>query len=440
MRDMVARVLRVGAWAEVELNPGMEREARRALTLQPSGTEKLIAQYRKHPTFPNRLFIPRALVAKSGLDVEGHELWDRVVFPSNIKYRDGQEETIESFMQALAERQSPYGGIMQAVTGAGKTVMAIDVMRRIGLRTLIVVPRTSLVEQWRDRIKQYTGLKDSDIGLVQGQNWDYNKPVVIAMIHTLAQQLGNFPKQFYRMFGFVIFDECHTVGAETFSLTAPMFRSKYRMGLSATPRRSDGMDRVFYWHLGPITARYTKLQAQARIRILPYVGSDTDHAGLIWGGNLNLGRYLNRIARSTGRMDFLTRIVSALDSKGHDILVLSDRINHLNMLRFKLLARGVDDSKIGFLTGSVKQLDRKIILGTYGSAGMGVDIPRLTALVLATPRADIEQAVGRVLRQGSPIVIDLVDVTSKIMLGWAGARMKFYRKITANIQDRTRAA
>ena len=438
MEQMVTRVLNVGAWAEVELAPGKFAEARRALTLQQKDSETVVAQYRNHKD-NNRLYIPRALVNSSGLAISGE--WEKINVETSIKYRDGQKETIDTFMQALAQR-SPYGGILQAVTGAGKTVMAIDIIRRLGLKTLIVVPRTSLMAQWFNRVQEYSNLNGiADIGVVQGQTREYqNKSVVIAMIHTLAQQLENFPKEFYHAFGTVIFDECHTVGAETFSRTAPMFRCKYRVGLSATPRRQDGMDKVFYWHLGPITARFTKLQANAKVRVIPYVGSDTDHVGCVWGGNLNLGRFLNRVAKSEGRLNLLTRIVATLDSKGHDILVLSDRIQHLRSLKFELMERGISGDKIGMLIGNEKQLDKKIILGTYGSAGMGVDIPRLTALVLATPRADIEQAVGRVLRQGTPIIVDIVDVMSGIMLGWAGARMKYYRKITNDIQDRTRAA
>jgi len=118
-------------------------------------------------------------------------------------------------------------------------------------------------------------------------------------------------------------------------------------------------------------------------------------------------------------------------------LVLSDRINHLELLKCVLINSGIEESKIGMLIGSKKQLDRKIILGTYGSAGMGVDIPRLSALVLATPRAEVEQAVGRVLRKGSPIVVDIVDTASHIMKGWAVKRKKFYRRISDDIQDKT---
>jgi superfamily II DNA or RNA helicase len=293
------------------------------------------------------------------------------------------------------------------------------------------------MKQWEDQIIKWTNVKKHEIGIVQGPKCQYrDKKIVLAMIHTLAAKFNDFPPDFYRSFGTVAFDECHVVGAETFSKVAPLFWSRYRIGLTATPRRSDGMDPVFWWHLGPVLSRFTKLQAKARVRILGYNGKDTSHAGMVWGGNLNLGRYFNRIAKSPERMKLLHQVVKALADKSHDVLVLADRISLLENLKSMLIASGVQPSMIGMLTGSIKQLDRKVILGTYGSAGMGVDIPRLTALVMATPRAEIEQAVGRVLRQGDPLVIDIVDTASSIMCGWAMSRKKFYTRITDDIQDR----
>jgi superfamily II DNA or RNA helicase len=433
MGKVVDEVLKVGSWAEIKLLPGAGDEARQRLTLTIKDTGVQLAQYRNHPTDPTKLFIPRGLVTNSGILIEGD--WPKIDTKSRMSTpRSGQLDTINTYLSGISSKY-PYGGILQAVTGAGKTVMALDIACAIGLSCLIVVPRSSLVDQWRKQIVKWTTCSEDDIGLIQGSTRDYkNKKFTLAMIHTLSQQYENYELELFSSFGTVIFDECHVVGAETFSLTAPLFRSKYRIGLSATPRRADGMDNVFYWHIGPILAKFTKLQAEARVRILNYNGSDTTHSGCVYGGKLSLGRYFNRVAKSSGRMNLLARIVKTLDEKGHDILVLSDRINHLQWLKNEIVARGVNEDEIGFLIGNKKELTKRIILGTYGSAGMGVDIPRLTALVLATPRADIEQAVGRVLRQGTPIVVDIVDTASSIMKGWAAKRAKYFERITRNIQ------
>jgi len=431
---ILERVERIGAWAEVSMIPGREDELRRRLTLTVKDSEVRLKQYMNHPRDHSRLFIPRALASKVGLPIEGS--WPELGCTSKLTSpREGQKEAIDLFLNAL-KSDSPYGGIMQAVTGAGKTVMALDIACQLGLKTLIVVPRSSLVEQWRLQIMKWTDCDEDDIGLIQGSKRIYkNKKFTIAMIHTLAQQFDKYENEIFHAFGTVIFDECHVVGAETFSLTAPLFRSRWRIGLSATPRRADEMDQVFYWHIGQVVSRFAKLQAKARVRVIKYHGHDTGHEGCIWAGKLNLGRYLNRVVKSQPRLQLLANCVNTLNENQHDILVLSDRISHLRALRLKILEMGVKSEDIGFLIGGQKDLTKRIILGTYGSAGMGVDIPRLSALVLATPRADIEQAVGRVLRQGTPFIVDIADTYSHIMQAWGAKRAKYYRKITDNIQE-----
>jgi superfamily II DNA or RNA helicase len=444
MENFVDKVVEVSDWALVKIKPAQICYAKSRLTLSvkdENGPAKTLYQYR----VPNRdldksgqlMYIPRALVGH--LEDKQIGVWKPMIHRIKSKWTDtrpGQKKTIEDFITGLETHK--YGGIIQAVTGAGKTVMALDIACRLNMPTLIVVPRTSLMAQWKEQILKWTTAKEDDIGTFQGSTriWK-DKQFCVAMIHTLAQNVDEIDPYFLSNFGLVIFDECHVVGAETFSRVAPLFWCKYRLGLSATPRRADGMDPVFYWHIGPILARFTKLQAKARVRILPYRGKDTDHKGCVWSGKLNLGRYFNRIAASAPRFELVKKIIHNLNTKDHEILVLADRIEYLKSLQRALIADGVEEDKVGLLIGKVKQLDRKIILGTYGSASMGVDIPRLSALVLASPHADIEQAVGRVLRQGSPIVVDVVDVASSIMIGWSRARKKFFRKITDDIQDRS---
>jgi superfamily II DNA or RNA helicase len=273
---------------------------------------------------------------------------------------------------------------------------------------------------------------------VQGTSSDYRgKKFVIGMIHTLSQQAESFPTDFYSYFGSIIYDEVHLLGAEHFSIVGPMFTCKVRIGLSATVYRKDGADGIFLWHIGAIVASCSKYQAIPKIRMFPYRGTDTAQTGCVWKGRINLGRYYNRVGRSVERNRFLSRIIKKLDDDGHDILILSDRIEQLESLQFIVKELGVHPDKIGKGYASFKQHDKKIIFGSYGAMGIGVNIPRFTALVMATPRADVVQNVGRVLRKGTPIVVDIVDMTSGIMVGWARARMKFYNKLTKDIIDKT---
>jgi len=429
----------VSGWATVRLHN--KAEALRGLRLIPTAGENTppefdrpLPQYIEMPD--GTVLIPRALAGDDRLVINdpGWQTMHPMSKMKSISFRTGQEETINAWKAGLSNG-SPYGGIIQAVTGAGKTFMGIKIAMDLQMKTLIIVPRTSLMQQWKDKVLQYTNIPEERIGIVQGTQFDIGgKDIVIAMIHTLAQKADKFTPRLFTNFGLVIYDETHVLGAETFSKTAPLFWCKYRLGLSATPRRSDGMDDVFFWHIGKVTARFTRLQAAARVRMLPYRGGDAGHEGCVWGGNLNLGRYFNRLMHSPARTTLIGEILMRLYNNDEEVLLLADRIQMLNNLKQYMINKGVPAGEIGLLTGTTKQIDRKVILGTYGSAGMGVDIPRLSALVLATPRAEIEQAVGRVLRQGTPIVVDIVDTASGIMKGWAKARLKFYKRISGDIK------
>jgi superfamily II DNA or RNA helicase len=196
------------------------------------------------------------------------------------------------------------------------------------------------------------------------------------------------------------------------------------------------MAKVFLWHLGPIVSSSTHQDVIPHILRINYYNPSTSHKGSFWNGSLLLGRYLNKIAAVPARNEFIAEIVSQLHRKEEHILVLSDRLNILYALRDMLAAKGIPLRDIGMFTNKEKQLDRQILLGTYGSADMGADIPRLTALVFATPRVDVVQPIGRVLRNGNPIVVDIVDTASSVMQGWGFARRNYYKRMNYPITEK----
>jgi hypothetical protein len=230
----------------------------------------------------------------------------------------------------------------------------------------------------------------------------------------------------------VIFDEVHTIAAETFSRVAHKFNSPLRLGLSATVRRKDGMANLFYWHIGPVVATTKTHAIRPKVIQIRYYNPATSHAGLFWNGKLGLGRYMSRIAAVPARNVFIANLLTALYAKNHHILLLSDRLNMLSELK-RLVAGAIGNDKVGLFTNEEKDLTKQVLLGTYGSADMGADIPRLTALVLATPRVDVVQATGRVLREGTPVVYDIVDTASSVMQAWAAIRMRFFRTIASEV-------
>jgi superfamily II DNA or RNA helicase len=353
------------------------------------------------------------------------ELWDKYSQPT----------LVQSYLDYIQKGHS--GGIIQSPVGSGKSVMATYIMSQLGLKTLIIVPTDYLMGQWRDYLKTFSKMQDKEIGTCRANVCDYeNKKVVIAMIHSVAKE-NRYPAEFYNQFGLCIVDEVHRLAAPTFSQSLPKFWSKYRLGMSATPRRKDGYENAFLFHIGKVCTPEVSQQIKPRAIIMHYYNQETHHSGCVWSGKLSLGKYFNKLGRNESRNRFLASVIIKLFNKGKDTLILSDRLQQLQTIKEFLLEGGINSNAIGIFTGQSKSgLDRKIILATYGSAGLGANIPRLSAVVFATPRADIEQAVGRVLRkeQDEPqVIIDVVDTASHIMVGWAHARMKLYKRIASKI-------
>ena len=392
------------------------------LTLRNKYTEKPLVLFRR---VPQGLLIPRMFPVREGGVRAAFPSWDDPQIKSNVVLRDYQQVILDTYLERLGDS---YGGIIKATTGSGKTVMGVDLIAKIKGPSLVIVPTDLIMKQWIDQVKTLSNQKN--VGIIRQSTADI-QPVTVAMIHTLSKERHRYLENAFRH---VIYDEVHTLGADTFSRTAGMFNCAIRTGLSATPRRKDGMGKAFEWHIGPVLVTYDKANVIPKVVILDYYNTATRHSGCVWGGNLNLGRYYNKIVRVTSRNELILRMIRQAYGKGHNILVLSDRIEQLEWFKSRLQAEAHD---VGMVTGTIKQLDKVIKLATYGSAGMGMDIPKLTCVIFATPRSDVEQAVGRVLRTADkqqPLIVDIFDTASGIMAGWGQSRIRLYNKIGAGIK------
>ncbi len=387
------------------------------LVLTNTKTGEVVKLYR--PAKNGYYYIPRALSPWS--DIPIRQEW-KVDIPFRFTLRPDQEEVVSTVLERL---RSKWGGIIQATTGSGKTIMALKIASELGLRTLVVVPSTTIMDQWIERINEVCGLQ---AGVIR-QDTAEVREISVGMIHSLSQRDDAIYQNLTDKFGLVIFDEVHTVGARTFSRVAPMFSCKWRIGLSATPRRKDGMDNVFLWHIGPVLTSMIRRDVRPTIKLVEYYSLQTGQAGCVYKGELVLGRYLNKLSKDNKRSAMIAKIVEAAIKKNRQILVLSDRLKILSDI-YKHLGNEAKPL-VGFMTGNKKQPEKQVILATYGCAGQGFDKTELDTLILATPRVDIEQAVGRLLRPKSKntLVIDFVDTASPIMARWANARVRQYRRL-----------
>jgi len=371
----------------------------------------------------NKFEVPRALAKRLP---DNCNKWENYTIADNINLRDYQKEI---FKDMLKHYKNNSGGILQAKTGFGKTVVALKFAVNTPYKTLVIVPTTLLMKQWIERIQDFTGLKKDDIGIIQGSTIKVEgKPIVIGMLKSLAEK--EYPEDIYKMFGLTIYDEGHLLGAKTFSTVAPKFWDRYRLMLSATPRRKDGTENVFRFHIG--TQINNDTGKQAKLKVVMVVNTKRYNPHNFFGyGKFLLSRFLNTVSRDTNRNKLIVNLINKAVNKDRKVLVLSDRLEQLQAISTLL-----HPIKHGWAIGDKKEnLNEQVVLGTYQVAGLGMDIPELDTLIFATPRTDIEQAVGRITRKSDlkkqPLVIDIVDENVEPILAFSYKRRRFYNNIKA---------
>ena len=354
-----------------------------------------------------------------------------------------QDKLIESFLDNLQSPKNPHcSGMAAARCGCGKTVVASKMIAKLGKTALVLVHKEFLMKQWIERLLQFTDLRREDIGIVQKDKCEFEgKKVVIAMIQSLLRET-RYTEDFYSWTGVIFVDECHRIGAPQFNKSIPQFSAKLRIGLTATPRRGDGLQGVFEQQLGPVIAQMSGgNEILPKIYQIPY-DIHVPESLYIWrqDGKIKkkfLGKLVSLLALVEKRNEWIVKEISRAASAGRKVLVFSDRRDQLKIIN-ELLASTAPTYTTGFYVGgmSEKALEKAetcdIILSTFQMAKEGLDIPAVDTLFLVTPKSDVEQSVGRILRYHSdkkePIVVDIVD-TVQMCLDFAKSRLRIYTKL-----------
>jgi superfamily II DNA or RNA helicase len=337
-------------------------------------------------------------------------------------------------------RAGRLGGIVQAKPGWGKTVVALAIAAELRVPTLVVVHKEFLMDQWMERIQKF--LPAAKIGRVQQDECDFEgKTIVMGMVHSLGSN-QTYPDELWDWPGLIIVDECHRIGARTWAPVPPRFKAKYRLGFTATPRRKDGADDAFWLHIGPI------IFAGKEERLTPVVKRVWSKFKLVKTDRFNphlapRSLLLRFLCASRHRNDMIVDQLLAALTAGRKILVLSERLNHLQRLEEqirKLWPMQAGDVSIGqYVGGRTKQqlarsAEAKVIFATVQYAAEGLDIPALDTLFLTTPMSDVEQAVGRIQRpfdgKKQPIVVDFRDDAIPMFENQGRKRERFYNRLT----------
>lgn len=359
----------------------------------------------------------------------------------NFKPRTPEQAQAAKEMTALLESGESF--ILQAPTGTGKTVLGCVAISVVARTTLVVVTKTDLIKQWRAELKSILGLPDSAIGYIQGNKFDVaGKKVVIGMVHSLAD-LEKYPPWVLAQFGLTIFDEVHRLGAPDFSKVAGHFNSRIRLGLTATPERRDGKHALFMAHIGLIKVKIAKAVQKFKVlRIYTGWHCPRDKLGTKIPHGAGKDMHIKKIlAKSKNRNAKIVTAAFEAYNKGRNIVIFVDLTDHAEVLQSLLWSAGVEMSDVGLYigenAGKAEALKKRIVIATWGMMSDGTNEPRLDTAILAMPRGNVEQPIGRIMRhlygKKELRVIDFVDDDSPVYKGYAMARSSWYRRQGAEL-------
>ena len=325
--------------------------------------------------------------------------------------------------------------LLEDFTVTHNTVLSIHTMSVVKKKTIVIVDRLNIMNQWVGEIEAWT---DAKVGIIQGKKMDVDgKDIVIAMIHTLSMK--DLPPEIFADFGFAVYDEIHCMAAETFSQVFPKVCAKYNLGLSATVDRKDGLSRVFKYHIGDIFHAETanvknKKTIINRIKyLIPDPDGLTEQINHPRTDKANTAAMITNMGENKVRLKVILYYIEQLAADpARQILVLSDRKQHLRDMQEHLSKNGVS---CGLYIGNMSQshLDltckKQVILGIYNLCQKAFNLKKLNTLVIATPRAEIQQIEGRILRQEheiNPVIIDFVDWWSYTFKNQWRVRKQYY--------------
>lgn len=350
-----------------------------------------------------------------------------------ITPREGQAEVLDRTMAALTMHE--FGGaIIEAMVSSGKTAMALETARRLGMKTLIVVHTTVLAEQWIKEIKKF--FPEWTTGIIQADKIEtHDRDICVGIINSLAMK-KDYPEWLFDEFGFVVFDEIHKMSSQEFGKVFSRLRAKYMLGLSGTLTRSDRAENVFKFGVG------TVVKAMQSIDVLrPKIYAiDTKYVFASTANNIDRqkARFLKKLICDPARNSLIIQNTVKAAMAGRHVLVLTERVDHVESLYSslvrELVPRGIT---VGMMVGSTPKALREkhqaaqVLIATSQLLGTGFNNPKLSVLIFATPIQSVVQCVGRIIRRHpdkkEPMVVDLVDSGSKMAMVLGKSRMNKYR-------------
>lgn len=353
-----------------------------------------------------------------------------VQFTSQIKLRPYQATAVEKLVKY---RQ---GGIV-APCGAGKTAIMLEAMARIGQPSLWITHTKELADQVIERAEMFLGMDRNEIGLIGDGKFSIGERLTVALVQTLAR--ANLD-ELVDKFGAIFVDEAHHMAARSFFYPVGQFPARYRIWVSATPERADGLTEMVFTAGGSILHEIKQSEVPTIIPELKVI--ETNYTGFTDG---DYPKLINHLINNEERNQLMVETIKS-EAQGNYSLVLSDRIEHLEILKDKL-EKELPQLKVAILNGSMKKKEREDIMNRVKAkeihvllatqlAREGLDITHLNRLFLTTPKragAAVQQEVGRIMRpcegKSDAIVYDFWDNLNPILRSQFWKRREVYKKI-----------
>ena len=374
-----------------------------------------------------------------------------VMYYSNINLYPYQEKAVK---RALSARN----GIIVMPCGAGKTQTALEIIARIGAKTLWLTHTQDLLTQSMNRAKAVLGRLQC--GTITAGKVNIGNGITFATVQTMAKLDIS---EYKNTWDVIVVDECqHAVGSPTkvmqFYKVVNNLSARYKYGLTATPKRSDGLEQSMFALLGGIIHVVSKEAVKdttCPIKVIPvqtnYMPSDIDVV-LAGDGTLNYASLVDDLINDGERYEL---VLSQLRRLIQPTIVLANRVEYLQRLcdDYNRYQYGNAVCLSGRSQSKAAKAERKkalqalnngeldCIFATYQLAKEGLDVPNLGYVVFATPEKDettIIQSAGRVGRKADGkeygVVIDFVDEFA-MFRKWYRQRLKSYKKIEAEVED-----
>ena len=384
-------------------------------------------------------------LSRRDIVIPSRDHYDLIDYKSNID--------LFTYQQLAVGGSFGFSGVLVMPCGSGKTQTALQMVALYGRRTLWLTHTQELLNQSKDRALACFDIDESKIGTITAGKVNVGEAITFATVQTMASVDLDPYKEYWDV---VIVDECHkAVGTPTklmmFYKVVSQLNATFKIGLTATPKRNDGLERCMYALLGPKLYEVPESAvAENTVPINVFMKPDTSYDIDIEyicnpDGTINYNSVIDTLCKCQTRNRMIAETVNSINAEGYTCLVLSDRVEHLKDLREIV---GEDYTRQLFATATSKKArqvrkeciqllkEKKIrcLFATYQLAKEGLDIPSLDCVVFATPKKDpitIVQSCGRVGRKAPGksfgTVIDIVDMAFPIFEGYAKKRKNIYK-------------